>query len=55
MREITGGKEPFAKVMDPEGSQWIQRNNTLKVKTTGLIVVIVIPLTYISKNLLYYK
>ena len=42
-------KEPFAKLMDPEGSQWIQRNNTLEVKTLGLIVVIVIPLTYVCK------
>jgi hypothetical protein len=42
-------KEPFAEVMDPKGSQCIQRNNTLKVKTPGLIVDIVIPLTYISK------
>jgi hypothetical protein len=39
----------FAEVMDLEGSQCIQRNNTLKVKTPGLIVIIVIPLTYISK------
>jgi hypothetical protein len=29
--------------------QCIQRNNTLEVKTPGLIVDIVIPLTYISK------
>jgi hypothetical protein len=42
-------KEPFAEVMDPEGSQCIQRNNTLEVKTPSLIVVIVIPPTYISK------
>jgi hypothetical protein len=42
-------KEPFVEVLDPEGSQCIQRNNTLEVKTPGLIVVIVIPLTYISK------
>jgi hypothetical protein len=42
-------KENFAEVMDPEGSQCIQRNNTLEVKTPCLIVVIVIPLTYISK------
>jgi hypothetical protein len=40
--------EPFAEVMDPEGSHYIQRNNTLEVKTPGLIVVIVIPLIYIS-------
>jgi hypothetical protein len=39
----------FAKVVDREGSQCIQRNNTLEVKTPGLIVIIVIPLTYISK------
>jgi hypothetical protein len=42
-------KEPFDEVLDPEGSQYIQRNNTLEVKTPGLIIVIVIPLTYISK------
>jgi hypothetical protein len=42
-------KEPFAEVMDPERSQCIQRNNTLEVRTLGLIVVIVIPLNYISK------
>jgi hypothetical protein len=42
-------KEPFVEVLDPEGSQCIQRNNTLEVKTPGLIVVISIPLTYISK------
>jgi hypothetical protein len=41
-------KEPFDEVLDPEGSQCIQRNNTLEVKTPGLIIVIVIPLTYIS-------
>jgi hypothetical protein len=45
----------FVEVMDPEGSQCIQRNNTLKVKTPSLIVVIVISLTYISKSLLHYK
>jgi hypothetical protein len=39
----------FAEVMDPEGSQCIQRNNTLEVKTPGLIVLIIMPLTYISK------
>jgi hypothetical protein len=44
-------KEPlfFVEVMNPEGSQCIQRNNTLEVKTPGLIVVIVILLTYVSK------
>jgi hypothetical protein len=42
-------KGPFVEVMDTEGSQCIQRNNTLEVKTLGLIVVIFIPLTYISK------
>jgi hypothetical protein len=42
-------KEPFVEVMDPEGSRCIQRNNTLEVKTPGLIVLIVIPLIYISK------
>jgi hypothetical protein len=45
----------FTEVMDLEESQCIKRNNTLKVKTPGLIVVIVIPLTYISKSLLHYK
>ena len=40
----------FTEVMNPEGSQCIQRNNTLKVKTLGLTVVIVIPLTYVSKK-----
>jgi hypothetical protein len=42
-------KEPFAKVLYPEGSQCIHRNNTLEVRTPCLIIVIVIPLTYISK------
>jgi len=42
-------KEPFVEFMDPKGSQCIQMNNTLEVKTLGLIVVIFIPLTYISK------
>ena len=42
-------KEPFVEVLDPEGSQCIQRNNTLEVKTLGFLLVIVIPLTYISK------
>jgi hypothetical protein len=37
-------KAPFAEVLDPEGSQCIQRNNTLEVKTPSLIVDIVIPL-----------
>jgi hypothetical protein len=36
--------------MDPEGSQCIQRNNTLEVKTPGLIVEIVIPIIYICKS-----
>jgi hypothetical protein len=31
-------KEPFAEVMDPEESYCIQRNDTLEVKTLGLIV-----------------
>jgi hypothetical protein len=35
--------------MDPEGSQCTQSNNTLEVKTPGLIVLIIMPLTYISK------
>jgi hypothetical protein len=39
----------FAEVMDLEGSQCIQRNNTLKVKTPGLIVLIIMSLNYISK------
>jgi hypothetical protein len=41
-------KEPFAEVLDPEGSQCIQKNNKLEVKTPGLIIVIVTPLTYIN-------
>jgi hypothetical protein len=49
MRIITGGRNLFAEVMNQEGSQCIHRNNTLEVKTPGLIVIIVIPLTYISK------
>ena len=39
----------LAAIMDSEGSQCIQRNNTLEVKTPGLIVLIIMPLTYISK------
>jgi hypothetical protein len=35
--------------MDLEGYQCIQRNNKLEVKTIGLIVLIIMPLTYISK------
>jgi hypothetical protein len=49
MREIGGGRKLLAEVMDPEGSQCIQKNNTLEVRTLGLIFEIVIPLTYISK------
>jgi hypothetical protein len=49
MREIVGGRNLITEVMDPEGSQCIQKNNILEVKTLGLIVEIVIPLTYISK------
>ena len=49
MREIAGGRNLFVEVMDQEGSKCIQRNNTLEVKNPGLIVIIVIPLTYISK------
>jgi hypothetical protein len=45
----------IVEVMNPEESQCIQRNNTLKVKTPVLIVDIIIPLTYISKSLLHYK
>jgi hypothetical protein len=37
-------KEPFAEVLDLEGCQCIQRNNTLELKTPSLIVVIFIPL-----------
>ena len=36
-------------------SQCIQRNNTLEVKTPSLIVLIIMPLTYIYKSLLHYK
>jgi hypothetical protein len=39
----------FAAIMDPEGSRCIQRNNTLEVKTPGLIVLIIMHLNYISK------
>jgi hypothetical protein len=39
----------FVAIMDLEGSQCIQRNNTLEVKTPGLIVLIIMPLTHISK------
>jgi energy-converting hydrogenase Eha subunit E len=39
----------FAAIVDPERSQCIQRSNTLEVKTPGLIVLIIMPLTYISK------
>jgi hypothetical protein len=42
-------KEPFVEVLDREGSQCIKRKNTLELKTLGLIIVIFIPLTYISK------
>jgi hypothetical protein len=49
MREIAGGRNLIAEVMDLEGYQCIQKNNTLEVKTPDLIVEIVIPLTYISK------
>jgi hypothetical protein len=49
MRIITGGRNLLDEFMDQYGSQCIQRNNTLEVKTPGLIVIIVIPLTYISK------
>ena len=31
-------KGTLAEIMDPEGSQYIQRNNTLEVKTPGFIV-----------------
>jgi hypothetical protein len=36
-------------IMDPERSQCIQKNNTLEVKTPGLIVLISMPLNYIAK------
>jgi hypothetical protein len=49
MMIITGGRGLFVEVMDQEGSQCIKRNNTLEVKTPCLIVIIAIPLTYISK------
>jgi len=39
----------FAAIVDPERSQCIQRSNTLEVMTPGLIVLIIMPLTYISK------
>jgi hypothetical protein len=42
-------KEPFVEVLDPEGFQCIQRNNRMEVNNQGLIIVIVIPLNYISK------
>jgi hypothetical protein len=35
MRKIAGGRNLLAKFMDPEGSQCIQKNNTLEVKTPG--------------------
>ena len=41
-------KKPLMQIMDPERSQYIQRNNTLEVKTPSLIVISM-PLTYISK------
>jgi hypothetical protein len=46
---VLGGGRNLPEVMDPEGSQGIQRNNTLEVKNLGLIVLIIMPLTYISK------
>jgi hypothetical protein len=54
MREIARGRN-LSEVMDQEGSQCIQRNNTLKVNTLGLIFEIVIPLNYISISFLHYK
>jgi hypothetical protein len=33
-------KEHFVDVMDSEGSQWIQRKNTLKVKTSRFVGVL---------------
>ena len=39
----------LGEIMDPEKSQCIQKNNTLKVKTLGFIVLIIMPITYISK------
>jgi hypothetical protein len=49
MREIARERNLLVEAMDPEESQCIQKNNTLGVKTPGLIVEIVITLTYISK------
>jgi hypothetical protein len=50
---LSGGKlqeeGTFVEVMDQEGSQCIQRNNTLEVKTPGLMALIIMSLTYISK------
>jgi hypothetical protein len=48
MRVLAGGRK-LVEIMDPEGSQCIQRNNILEVKTPGLIVLIIMPLTYIYK------
>jgi hypothetical protein len=36
-------------IMDPDGSQCIQKNNTLEVKTPGLVVLISMHSIYISK------
>jgi hypothetical protein len=52
MREIAGRRNLLVEFMDPEGPHRIQKNNTLEVKTPGLIVEIVIPLTYIYE--VYY-
>ena len=42
-------KEPLVQIMDPKKSQCIQKNNTLEVKTPGLIVLFIMTITYISK------
>jgi hypothetical protein len=36
-------------IIDPEKSRCIQKNNTLEVKTPGLIVFFIMTITYISK------
>jgi hypothetical protein len=52
-------RDLFAAIVDPEGSQCTQRSNTLSLeeKTPGLIVLIIMPVTYTSSisDLLHYK
>jgi hypothetical protein len=48
-KDICRRKEPLVQTMDPEKSQCIQKNNTLEVKTPGLIVLFIMTITYISK------